>query len=175
MRSKNLYTLLCLFVASLFLFVSCQKDELLEPAENFDVQSETTTISNTKSSRCDNQERILTHFITKRTWIIDKVVHENPELGTMLTDLFAGLTMDFDKDSYHIIIPNIGRDEVGPWEFADNFQKILVDKGMITEHYVKLEKLTMHEFNYTVDDPDLGPWTLKLVPIFGRRYKTANN
>ncbi|NJO91840.1 MAG: hypothetical protein HC831_24905 [Chloroflexia bacterium] len=122
MRSKNLYTLLCLFVASLFLFVSCQKDELLEPTENMDIQSE-TTLSKTKSGRCNNQELVLTHYLTKRTWIIDEVVHENPEIGMMLTQLFAGLTMDFDEDTYHIIIPNIGRDDIGPWEFIDNFQK----------------------------------------------------
>lgn len=174
MKSKNLYTLLSLFVAALFLFTSCQKDELLQPIDNQDVQTE-TTLNKTKSGRCDNQLLVLTNYITKRTWMIDEVVHENPEIGAMLTGLFAGLTMDFDEDTYHIIVPNIGRDDIGPWEFADNFQKILVDKGMPSEHYVKIEKLTMREFNYTVDDPDLGPWTLKLVPMFGRWNKPANN
>ena len=126
-------------------------------------------------SRCNNQERVLTHYVTKRTWIFDEVFHDNPEINAILNEVFVGLTMDFTKDTYHIIIPNTGRDDIGTWEFVDDFQKMLVDEGMETEHFIGVENLTMREFMFSFDDPEVGPWTMRLVPMFARWHKPAKD
>jgi len=162
--------MLWILLSTLFLFASCEKEELLEPQ----FEQEQEEITSGKSTKCRYDKGIVarTYLITKKTWTYGEVFHEDPEIQALLAGIFNGLKFEFKKDgTYHIIIPEIARDDTGTWEFIKDGNKVLFDKGTEGEHFISVVSLKFRKFKYTYDDPALGPWELHLVPYFPRWHK----
>jgi len=170
MKSRNYYSMLWLLLSAFFLFASCEKDDLLEPL--YEEESEEFVFENSTKCRYDKGIRAKTYLITKKTWTFGEVFHEDPAIQETLESVFTDLKFDFRRNgTYHIVIPVIGRDDTGTWEFIDDGEKVLFDKGTEGEHFINVISLKFRKFKYTYDDPALGPWELHLVPHFRRWHR----
>lgn len=126
MKNVRLITLLLL---SLFILIlpSCDKDEDKEPSK--------------------------TDFLTAGVWTGNSVYVQGQDVTQFLRDSaqfeIKDLSTRFDKNGEYR--ETFGRTVVGTWEFINNEQSILFDKGTTNEYSVKVTKLTASDFYYEQD------------------------
>jgi hypothetical protein len=106
---------------------------------------------------CDNDDEdkdpSKTDLLTAGLWTGNSVYVQGQDITQLLRDSskfeIKDLSTRFDKNGEYR--ETLGRTLVGTWEFANNEQSILFDKGTANEYTVKITKLSATEFYYEQD------------------------
>ncbi|MFD2245294.1 hypothetical protein [Pontibacter ruber] len=94
-----------------------------------------------------------TDLLTAGLWTGNSVYYQGQDVSQFLRDSaqfeIKDLTTRFDKNGEYR--ETLGRTIVGTWEFANNEQDIIFDKGTNNELTVNVTRLTATEFYYEQD------------------------